>query len=182
MSQWTHVNGNIRYDSMAHAGSTIGGNKTEEEHAVEKAARCEQIDLIFFQEIKEILGEMIGYEHVGLFGEDGGNCPQSHIPCGSEGSIEYEAIKCDRGYNVIIWGDLRNYGDSDTKKEIFPWFEKVIAGELTDLIFVRSAILHVQVEYGNDYIILRDDDSIGDKDRPRTIVHDLGKKNRKLQI
>jgi hypothetical protein len=106
--------------------------------------------------IKKALGEVITYDHVGLFGDNNENCPNSHIPCGSEGSIEYEIIENPSksalaAYVVAIWGDLRDYDDTD---EIAAWFNKVL---YDSGLFIRQAILTIECENGSSKTIVYKD-------------------------
>ena len=79
MSQWTHVNGNIRFDYLPISPG-----------------------LGIIEELKSVFGEIISYDHVGFFGENHESCPSSNIPCGSEGSIEYDIHETPRGYDVSV--------------------------------------------------------------------------------
>lgn len=129
MSKWTHVNGNIRFDYLPIAE-----------------------DKGFVEEIENVLGKIQTYDQVGLFGEDHKNCPSSHIPCGSEGSIEYHIHKTPRGYDVSVWGDLRDFSEHDVP-QIISWFGGIMKHEFKPPFFIRDAILEVRVEYGNTYIL-----------------------------
>lgn len=131
MSQWTHVNGNIRIDCL-------GGSHEE-----------------IKQNLKEILGAVKNYDHVGMLGENYSECPVSGIPCGSEGSIEYEIYEVPRGFNIGIWGDLRSYG-ADEIHEIVTWFKKIITQKPKSLYFIRDAVLYIDIEYGENIILLHD--------------------------
>ena len=132
MSQWTHVNGNIRFDYFP----------IEDEVDIAK----------FTKEVTKVLGEVKNYDHVGLFGEDLDNCPESLIPCGSEGSIEYDIHKTPRGYDVGVWGDLRDFGEKEVP-EIIEWFGKIMIYQFLIPFFVRDALLEIEVEFGKTYIL-----------------------------
>lgn len=138
MSQWSHVNGNIRIDCF-------GGTE-------------ENLDDLR-KEIISLLGEIKTYDHVGLFGKWHRECPKSHIPCGSEGSIAYEILKVERGYNIAIWGDLRNYGKQEVEEEIYEWWGNIMKHKFSSrMALLRDAVLHIDIEYGEDIILLFNSD------------------------
>lgn len=67
------------------------------------------------------------------------------IPCGSEGSLEYQVIEAANesslaAYTVCIWGDLRDYSDADA---IEAWLRRVFEG-----LIIRAASVLIEVEYG----------------------------------
>lgn len=135
MSIWTHVNGNIRYDYIPLTqDASVNG---------------------FRGEIEELYGEIIEYDHVGLLGNDHSKCPASHIPCGSEGSIEYTICEASRGYNVSIYGDLRNYDEND-HQEIIEWFKKIVSHNFKSYFTTREAVLHIYTDPENPKILLMD--------------------------
>lgn len=136
MSIWTHVNGNIRYDYIPFDSD----DQTEK----------------FKQEIKKIFGEMIEYDHVGIFGATKlDECPDSHIPCGSEGNIEYAIYPVSRGFNVGIYGDLRNYDEEDSK-EIIEWFEKILSHKFDCNFITRDAVLNIYTERKTPTVLVMD--------------------------
>jgi len=145
MSQWTHVNGNIRFDYLPISVDDEGE---------------------FERGIKQVFGEVIDYDHVGLFGKYHEDCPISPIPCGSEGSIEYQIYRAPRGYNVGIWGDLRDFGN-DEVQEIFDWFKSIMNYKFNGPHFVRDATLFIDIEDGDDIILLHDYDN---EDKFRMVV------------
>lgn len=120
MSQWTHVNGSIRIDGLP----IIPG-------ADEKS-------------MKALMGRMVKHNDPI---EKWDACT---VPRGSEGSLHYVLIRAGDGivlWTVVIWGDLRDYGNV---KEIKEWFTGIIdslqPGHGRGL-FIRSAILEIEVEY-----------------------------------
>lgn len=121
MSQWTHVNGSIRYDA--------GYRNPKKE------------------ELKKLIGIMANYGDADSF-------EKCNMPCGSEGSIEYNIYENENlndlaAFVVSIWGDLRDYNNS---KEIEEWFHKITKDQ-----FIRSAILEIDVEYENTIILQYDE-------------------------
>lgn len=99
------------------------------------------------KKIKEALGRIVNY---------GDESYETIIPCGSEGSLEYHIIENPDPYSlaaftVPIWGDLRDYDDVE---EIKQWFKSAC-----DKLFVRNAVINIEVEYGEDiaYIYHKDD-------------------------
>ena len=115
MSVWTHVCGCIRVDSL----------RLSPEHSSKQK-----------EKVREALGNIVEY------GED---ADKTTIPCGSEGSLEYEILEnpdeCSiAAFVVPVWGDLRDYDDADAIKE---WFESVLVN-----LWVRNAVITIEVEYG----------------------------------
>lgn len=130
MSQWTHVNGAIRYDSL----------------------RMEGMPFNKLQDFKELLGNTCSYE------ENEKTWDKCNVPCGSEGSIQFNFwsnphLSSLASFGVHIFGDLRDFGKEDVPK-IEKWFEKVTK---TKGVMVRSAILEIEVE-GEEPIILQHKD------------------------
>lgn len=125
MSIWTHVNGNIRIDSMRFSGSEVS-------------------------KINSVLGKIVNYDD-----EDW----STTLPCGSEGSLEYNIWENPResslsAYSVSIWGDLRDYSNIE---EIKRWFNFIIKQ-----FMVRDAILSISVEDGDSIILITEyDDNEG---------------------
>lgn len=122
---WLHVNGCIRIDSLRWVTPDPTLNL-----------------------IQELLGDIIKYDHVGLFGTKHGERPDSPIPCGTEGSLEYEIIvnpdpNTVVAYTIPIWGDLRHYTNI---AEVEDWFYNIVRHE--DLI-MRQAVLQIDDNNGN---------------------------------
>ena len=81
------------------------------------------------------------------------------MPCGSEGSIEFVLHENPShtslaAFGVHVFGDLRDFGSDEDVEKIREWFKRVTT---TAGVMVRSAILEINVEYG-DAIILRYED------------------------
>ena len=123
MSVWTHVAGNIYLE---------GADK---------------------KLLDSLLGEQIIFDYDSFDKEEWRRLYEtSIIPKGSEGSLRYKVIKIERSipstinentnyYNriiIAIWGDLRDYSNTD---EIKSWFENIIYHED---VFIRQAVLQVQ--------------------------------------
>ena len=122
MSIWTHINGNIRVNGLD--GLTKDVN------------------------IKEILGEIVNYES---------NKVETTLPCGSEGSLEYLIWNNpDKGSiirnNISIFGDLRDYDNSD---EIEKWFKEVCSK-----LWIRNAVLEVEIESAHHFILIHKEGKI----------------------
>lgn len=125
MSTWTHVNGIIRVDGVPQ----LMTNCTKEN-------------------LEKILGPTVNYDSDEKVWDD------CKLPCGSEGSLQYEIIKAGDGlvlWTIPVWGDLRDY---DNVNEIKEWFN-VITQE-SDLM-IRSAIIEICVE-GMEPVIIRFED------------------------
>lgn len=85
--------------------------------------------------------------------DDTSHWETSKLPCGSEGSIEYEIIKTGSENSIAsmavnFTGDLRDYKNTD---EIITYFNDIVKGRM-----IRSGIIEINVEYG-DILILRYD-------------------------
>ena len=92
--------------------------------------------------LKEKLGRIVDFEDDDY---------TTILPCGSEGSIEYEILENPdeqhiAAFTVPIWGDLRDYSSVEYIKE---WFNKVC----DSIMMVRDAVLSIEVEYGKCEII-----------------------------
>lgn len=99
MSQWTHVNGSIRYDSVRQIG-----------YGFQSA-----------HDLKEFLGPEARYDDSEEIWQ------KSTIPCGSEGSLSYTVWEDPResslaAFTVNIFGDLRDYNNDE---EIIRWLNKI---------------------------------------------------------
>jgi hypothetical protein len=96
-------------------------------------------------------------------GDDSGQ--SKDIPSGSEGSIQYEGIRAGDGLvwlTVAIWGDLRDFGEKDTRV-IDEWFERIVAAARKENIghsrlILRAAHLFVEVESGMRYLLVLNED------------------------
>ncbi len=127
MSQWTHVNGSIRIDGLP----MIPGADEES--------------------IRVLMGRMV------FFNDPKKKWDRCSVPCGSEGSLRYVPIKAGDGivlWTVVIWGDLRDY---DNVKEIKEWFTGIVDSLHPGHgrgIFVRSAILEIEVEYRGTVVLV----------------------------
>jgi hypothetical protein len=120
MSIWTHVTGNIR----------ISGNR---------------------KLINSLLGEIIVYDKETYDKDEWARLfEESIIPKGSEGSIQYfifnningkiNEIPNDKYYdnvNIALWGDLRNFDETD---EIEQWFNNIIYHKD---IMTRDAVIKI---------------------------------------
>ena len=92
--------------------------------------------------LQKKLGRIVEYED-----ED----YETTLPCGSEGSIQYDIIvnphKEDlAAYVVPIWGDLRDYSNVE---EIKNWFN----GVCDSIVMIRDAVISIDVEYGTQEIV-----------------------------
>ena len=112
MSTWTHVCGCIRIDGIP--GLSPGWPE---------------------ESVREIIGITCAFE------DNEAAWDKCSVPCGCEGSLQYEVISAGEGmvlWTVPIWGDLREYEDIS---EIKGWFEKIV---YSSGLIIRSAILEIQ--------------------------------------
>ena len=119
MSNWTHVAGIVRVDSI----------------------RC------FMPEPnwEKIFGKELHYEDDIEIWEDAENNPDNYLPMGSEGSLkitiwENPSINDCFSYAVSIFGDLR---DHDSSEEIIKWFEDKVKN---NGLIIRQAVITVENE------------------------------------
>jgi len=145
MSQWTHVNGQIRIDGIPGMNTkpSFGNMCTHEMISEAPIEECEQI-----------------YK-------------ECDVPCGSEGSLYYSVDVVGTGMvwcNVSIWGDLRDYGSKEEDTErIIKWIKKRTEGH-----FIRQASIMIEVEGGrcaHMYFDRNVDDWMSEE---RWIVKDIG--------
>ena len=162
MSQWTHVAGIIRLDSM---GANIIRADTSFKNGMIKEA------------VAKVLGKTCDFES----GDKAWS--QCGVPMGSEGSLQYrvhpnseeDTHSLNWGY-VAIWGDLRDFGMESVLK-IQEWFQEGLeklkkpegfsamkdmgaqekAEYMLSSFMVRSAVLCIDVEYGPQVVLLHDE-------------------------
>ena len=125
MSQWTHVNGNIRIDYI---------RLSEEDSLIGK--------------IKEIFGKEILWGDGEKAWDEG-----TKLPCGSEGSLEYKIYESPdpchiAAYSVNVFGDLRNYGNNDINL-IEQWFANIVK-----VFNIRDAVITINDGWSDKLIIL----------------------------
>ena len=102
------------------------------------------------QPTEKDLGQMCKWED-----EDTSHWETSKLPCGSEGSIEYEIIKTGGENSVAsmvvnFTGDLRDYEDTT---EIITYFNDIVKDKM-----IRSGIIEINVEFKNTLILRYDYD------------------------
>lgn len=118
MSIWTHVAAIIRIDSIK--GFGIGPQSKEE--------------------LEKVLGPVAEFDGTD---EEWNACT---LPRGSEGSLKYaiwenEDEHCTSAFTVSVFGDLRDYDETET---IEKWFNE-FCGKFP---MIRQAICVAEVEYG----------------------------------
>ena len=146
MSQWTHVAGIIRIDSMV---GLLGRLDTTE------------------RILRDRLGYTWNYDDLGNKARDI-HIDNSHVPFGSEGSVQYEIVKTrsetGSGKHSLSWGHIAIYGDLrdfDDPNEIYNWLGNALVDVNKDGISIRDIIVSIVVEYSNQYIIFQDEDDQG---------------------
>ena len=146
MSQWTHVAGIIRIDSLV---DLLGGPDTTE------------------RMLRDRLGYTWDYDDLGNRAREI-HIDNSHVPCGSEGSVQYKIVKTrpetGSGEHSLSWGHIAIYGDLrdfDDPNEIYNWLGNALVDVNKDGISIRDIIVSIVVEYSNQYIIFQDEDDQG---------------------
>lgn len=164
MSQWTHLAGLIRLDSVgAQLVRAFPGSIPEKLKAA----------------VVKALGNTCNFDSPREAWD------QCTVPSGSEGSLQYSVFPNSEKDNhalswgyVPIWGDLRDFGSEDVPK-LAEWFEKSLArlskpegfGDPADMdvlekanymlstFVVRDAVLSIDVEGELALILLWDDEA-----------------------
>lgn len=124
MSVWTHVAGVIRADAFR-----------------------------FEDDPKPDWNELIGHPYLwGSMREDGDylmSHPEQWMPSGSEGSLQYSVWENPNmshitAYVISVFGDLRDYDDTDA---IVEWFKKVCSR-----LWVRNAVIEADCGDGSPQV------------------------------
>lgn len=139
MSQWTHIAGSIRIDV---GGSYISAKKY----------------------ILNVLGHQIDFE------TDDKLWKTCKLPLGSEGSLRYKIVQTGKqeidgnitssdlsAFNILIWGDLRDFGDKTDIKKIDNWVKDIVKQLNWPEIYkngigIRQLILSVDIESGKNIV------------------------------
>lgn len=121
MSNWTHVAGIVRVDSLR----SVFGRKHEPDFV-------------------SIFGQELDFDDSTERWEDAQANPEKYLPLGSEGSLHMSLwINPDSSelasYTVSIFGDLRDHQEPD---EIIEWFKACCAK-----VWVRNACITVENEW-----------------------------------
>ena len=135
MSQWTHVSGNIRIDSL------FG------------------IDDLTLEILEEILGKVIDFEDEGEWETKLPLGSEGSIKYVIWENPRESALA---HYSVSIFGDLRNYDDVN---EIEKWFEGVLFSKYNIIsrktkkpfeahLIIRDAVLSIDVEYQDKVVLV----------------------------
>lgn len=90
-----------------------------------------------------------------LWNQRNKNC---NMPMGSEGSLDFRIIENPykasiAAYTVVIFGDLRDFGEENVH-EIEEWWNRV----LKECGMIRQAVLQIQPEYGQEVILRYSED------------------------
>ena len=142
MSCWTHVAGIIRADDIRLEGSGLK------------------------PDFKDVLGEPLLWEFTEDQWETG-----TKLPCGSEGSLNYDVIEnpdksCMAAYVIPIYGDLRDFGETEEDlDDIKDWFIKSC-----DKLLIRNATLYAECSMGFNISIIYRDKEEGDS----VIIKNIG--------
>lgn len=100
---------------------------------------------------KQELGQICCWED-----ENTSHWDNPDLPCGSEGSIEYEIISNPNKNSIaamviVFFGDLRDY---DNAQEILEYFERITKDKI-----IRSGILEIDIEFKETLVYRHDSDT-----------------------
>lgn len=141
MSQWTHLAGVIRIDALR--------DGDERDIQQEKALK--------------------GLFRTWSYGDRDFKKYKCNVPSGSEGSIQVKIVPGEEdslaAYAILLWGDLRDFGDAEDIKNLKKWWKHIIdkfehpdlvAPEIKNCYFmgIRQACLKIEVEGTAKPIIL----------------------------
>lgn len=141
MSQWTHIAGVIRIDAIRH-----GNGRDMQQHKA----------------LKELF-------RTWSYGDRNSKRAKCNVPYGSEGSIQVKIVPGEEdslaAYAILLWGDLRDFGDAEDIKNLKKWWKHIIdkfehpdlvAPEIKNCYFmgIRQACLKIEVEGAAKPIIL----------------------------
>lgn len=120
MSRWTHVAAVVRIDDIG----AIFGNTTD---------------------WNAYFGKELCYTSRNHLWDEAEEHPERFLPMGSEGSLTLHILENPNKnhlnrYNVMIFGDLRDY---DTPDVILDWFKEKVNG----ITMVRQAVITIETEY-----------------------------------
>lgn len=132
MSQWTHVCGCVRIDSIDHDEVNEG--------------------------IERVFGKIATWDSPIDVWEEYDEHPELYTPTGREGGVQYDVWENPyenhmASHTVSIWGDLRDYSSVE---KIAKWFNKILYD--SDLL-IRDAVLSIDVEYQQKVVLVYDDDA-----------------------
>jgi hypothetical protein len=137
MSTWTKVVGAIRFDGIAAANSGT------------------------FARLSKHLGKTCSYK------SSNAEWDACTVPCGSEGSIQYQIVECIENqndsdssyigkYDVLITGNLRDFG-IDEVSEIVDWWDKITT-DVPAEFSIRDAVLKVSPADGDSFQLVDKED------------------------
>lgn len=130
MSRWAHVNGSIRINAIC--------------------SNCKEGEIA--EDIQKCFGTTVDFLDPAEVWDE---CT---VPCGSEGSLQYEFIELNNKNSmncgiVVIHGDLREYCN---KQEIIDWIKKAISS--SEIWWVRSLCIKIDIDYEKSIILIESDD------------------------
>lgn len=123
MSNWTHVNGSIRIESLP-----------------------QNNDLIL-EDIEKCFGKIIEYEDLVHYGW------YSKVPCGTEGSLKYDFIPNEEENSMnagvlVIYGDLRDY---TSQFNVVDWIKQAVS--MSEVWWVRSCAIKIDTDNKKSLIL-----------------------------
>ena len=135
MSQWTHVIGAIRLDSVRN--NHIKKFDFNEVFKTWNSDWLHNVDLTSPEVKKRRRLEI----------------EQCNVPAGSESSLQFHVwenpnIEVFPAYNILIWGDLRDFGSEKDIETIKDWWENILNYFKNHKNFsgVRQAFLKIEID------------------------------------
>ena len=135
MSQWTHVIGAIRLDSVRN--NYIKKFDFNEVFKTWNSDWLHNVDLTSPEVKKRRRLEI----------------EQCNVPAGSESSLQFHVwenpnIEVFPAYNILIWGDLRDFGSEKDIETIKNWWENILNYFKNHKNFsgVRQAFLKIEID------------------------------------
>ena len=110
--------------------------------------------LIRYDAVLAMMGEPITKEELGEISTFENPIDDTIIPCGSEGSLEYEILKTGGDSSlacraVAFWGDLRDFGKNEIEdvKSILDYLDKITKDKM-----IRSGVVEITVEFRHKHL------------------------------
>ncbi len=141
MSQWTHVTGSMSVDVVG--GIPLFKNEPGNSPAVILQRLTGTWTNSWHRDAEEYWPDAL--ENRAAYGQGPG------LPSGSEGPMHYfvhnmgSRSSMNNGL-VVFWGNLRDYGLDEVKKEMIPYFEDLLRRYDEAGVFIRNMAIEIEPE------------------------------------